>query len=139
MKNERWWRGVWRLIDPKISLASLASMFVGACAAARDGPLDCGWLGLTVLGILALEAAKNASGEVVDFDSGTDRAVAPEDRSPFSGGKRVLVDGLLTRGQTKGVALAGYAMGGAIGLAIVLAREPGVLWLGVAGVGLAFF
>jgi hypothetical protein len=43
---------------------------------------------------------QNASGELYDHDSGTDRAVAPEDRSPFSGGKRVLADGLLTRAQT---------------------------------------
>lgn len=137
MAFDRCWTGVWRLIDPKISLASLASMFVGVCAAAREGPLEWGWFALTVLGILALEAAKNASGEVVDFDSGTDLAVAAEDRSPYSGGKRVLVDRLLTRGQTKRVAAAGYVLGGAAGLAITLLREPGILWLGVAGMGLA--
>jgi len=38
------WAGVWRLADPKISLASIASMFVGACAAAREGTLAWGWL-----------------------------------------------------------------------------------------------
>ena len=79
--------GFWRLADPKISLASMASMLLGACAAALDGPLAPGWLALTVAGIFFLEVAKNASGEVVDWDSGTDQAVAPEDRSPFSGGK----------------------------------------------------
>ncbi|HLN57948.1 MAG TPA: 1,4-dihydroxy-2-naphthoate octaprenyltransferase, partial [Thermoanaerobaculia bacterium] len=78
----------------------MASMFLGACAAAREGPLAPVWLAVTVAGILAIEVAKNASGEVFDFDSGTDLAVAPEDRSPFSGGKRVLVDGLLTRRET---------------------------------------
>lgn len=88
--------GFWRLADPRISLASMASMFLGAAAAARDGALAWGRLAVTVLGIFAIEVAKNASGELVDWDSGTDRAVTPEDRSPFSGGKRVLVDGLLT-------------------------------------------
>ena len=94
------WAGFWRLADPKISLASFAGMFLGACAAAGDRALSWGWLLLTVFGIFAIEIAKNASGEIVDFDSGTDQAVLPDDRCPFSGGKRVLVDRLLTRGQT---------------------------------------
>jgi len=130
--------GIWRLADPKISLASLASMFLGAAAAARDGALAPAWLALTVAGILCIEVAKNASGEVVDFDSGTDVAIASEDRSPFSGGKRVLVDGLLTRAQTIMVAVVSYALGIASGLVIVLLHEPHVLWLGVAGVACAY-
>ncbi len=131
--------GLWRLADPKISLASFAAMFLGACVAARDGLLSWPWLALTVLGIFFIEVAKNASGEIVDFDSGTDQAVAPEDRSPFSGGKRVLIDGLLTRRQTTGIATAGYAFGIAGGLFIVIYREPQILWLGLAGVALAYF
>jgi 1,4-dihydroxy-2-naphthoate octaprenyltransferase len=132
-------RGFWRLADPKISLASFAGLWLGAAAAAREGPLAWGWLGLTVLGIFALEVAKNASGEVFDLDSGTDLAILPEDRSPFSGGKRVLVDGLLSRRQAWGIALAGYFLTTLCGLLIVLYREPGVLWIGMAGVALAFF
>jgi 1,4-dihydroxy-2-naphthoate octaprenyltransferase len=131
--------GIWRLADPKITLASVASMLLGAAAAARDGSLSLPWLGLTVLAIFFIEAAKNASGELFDFESGTDQAVAPEDRSPFSGGKRVLVDGLLTRRQTRALAGLGYALGASVGLAIVLLREPRVLWLGVVGMACAFF
>lgn len=132
-------RGIFRLADPKITLASVASMVLGGALAARDGPLAWGWLALTVFGIFCLEAAKNASGEIVDFDSGTDLGIAPEDRSPFSGGKRVIVDRLLTRGETALVAAAFYGLGVAAGLAIVAFREPAVLWIGVAGVLLAFF
>jgi 1,4-dihydroxy-2-naphthoate octaprenyltransferase len=131
--------GVGRLADPKISLASMASILLGAAAAAAAGPIHPGWLALTVLGIFALEVAKNASGEIYDFDSGADLAVAEEDRSPFSGGKRVLVDGLLSRRQTWVVAGAGYAVGIAAGVAITILREPAVLPLGLAGVSLAFF
>jgi len=131
--------GFWRLADPKISLASFAGMFLGVCAAARDGDLSWGWLWLTVLGIFSIEIAKNASGEIVDFDSGTDQAVLPEDQSPFSGGKRVLVDRLLTRGQTIAISTSAYTAGIAIGLVIAVYREPQVIWFGVAGVGLAFF
>ncbi len=131
--------GVWRVADPKITLASVASMVVGACAAAFDGPIHWGWLAVTVLGVFCIEAAKNASGEIFDWDSGTDQAITEEERSPFSGGKRVIVDGLLTRRQTAVVAALFYTGGIAAGLAVVFAREPHVLWLGLVGVGLAFF
>jgi 1,4-dihydroxy-2-naphthoate octaprenyltransferase len=131
--------GLWRLADPKISLASFSGMFLGASAAAREGPLSAPWLALTVLGVFAIEVAKNASGEIVDFDSGADLAVAPEDRSPFSGGKRVLVDGLLTRRQTAAIAGASYGIGIALGLVIAFFRAPGVLLPGVLGLGAALF
>lgn len=131
--------GVWRVADPKITLASVASMLVGAGAAAYDGPIAWGWLGLTVLAVFCVEAAKNASGEVFDWDSGADRLLDADERTPFSGGKRVIVDGLLTRGQTAVVALAFYLAAIAAGLAIVLVREPDVFWVGLAGVALAFF
>jgi 1,4-dihydroxy-2-naphthoate polyprenyltransferase len=137
--GEAFGAGLWRVGDPKISLASMASMALGAAAAARDGPLAWGWLALTVSGIFLIEVAKNASGEVFDFDSGVDLAVAPQDRSPFSGGKRVLVDRLLTRRQTIGIAIVAYALGGSAGLVIAAAREPRVLGLGLAGAALAVF
>jgi 1,4-dihydroxy-2-naphthoate polyprenyltransferase len=130
--------GIWRLADPKISLASAASMFLGACAAAAVVPLDWGWLALTVLGIFAIEVAKNTSGEIFDFDSGADLAVTPQDRTPFSGGKRVLVEGLLTREQTWLIAAACYALGVGIGLSIALWRAPAVAAIGVMGVVLAY-
>ena len=141
--NQSWggrsfWTGVWRVVDPKITLASAASLFLGTAAAARDGALHVGFLALTILGIFLLEAAKNMSGELFDWDSGTDARVAPEDRSPFSGGKRVLVDQLMTRPQTIAVAFVLYALGGGVGLLIAM-HEPRVLWLGLAGAGIAFF
>jgi 1,4-dihydroxy-2-naphthoate polyprenyltransferase len=131
--------GFWRLADPKITLASMASILLGAAAAVHVGATAWGWLALVMLGIFALEWAKNASGEVFDFASGADQAVSAADRSPFSGGKRVLVDGLITVRETWAIAIAGYAIAIAVGLAIALLRAPAVLWLGLAGVALAFF
>lgn len=121
------WVGLWRLADPKISLASFAAMFLGACAAARDGELSWKWPALSLIGIFAIEVAKNASDEIFDFDLGTDRAIAPEDRSPFSGGKRVLIGHLLTRGQTVAISAVSYLLGVLIGLIIVAYRDPRVL------------
>jgi 1,4-dihydroxy-2-naphthoate octaprenyltransferase len=131
--------GVWRLADPKISLASVTSMALAAGAAMRAGEMSILWLVLTVLGILAIEVAKNASGEVVDWDSGTDAGIRPDERTPFSGGKRVIVDGLLTREQTVRVAVVSYATGIAIGAVIATVREPRVWFFGVVGVACAFF
>ncbi|MAT93090.1 MAG: 1,4-dihydroxy-2-naphthoate octaprenyltransferase [Halioglobus sp.] len=130
--------GFWRLADPKISLASFAGLFMAACCAARDSGLAPGWLALTVFGVFCVEVAKNASGEVVDFASGTDQAVQPGDRSPFSGGKRVLVDGLLTAAQCRAIAGGFFLAAIVSGLVIVACRDSRVLWLGIAGLALAW-
>ena len=130
--------GLWRLADPRLTLASLSSITLGTAAAAREGPIHVGWLVVTVAGIVALEVAKNASGEVSDFASGADQAVRPEERSPFSGGRRVLVDGLLSCRQAKAISAITYTIGALCGLAIVLGDEPKVLVVGVAGVVLAW-
>ena len=139
LENLDWKKGLWRLADPKISLASLASIFLGACAAAYSGPLSTSWLVVTLFGVFCVEVAKNASGEIYDFQSGTDLLIAPEDRTPFSGGKRVLVDGLLTKRQTVTIACLAYGSGILLGLIIVVLRNPDVLWLGVFGTAAAFF
>ncbi|HDY83365.1 MAG: 1,4-dihydroxy-2-naphthoate octaprenyltransferase [Gammaproteobacteria bacterium] len=133
------WRGFWRLADPKISLASFAGIFLGACMAAADQHLAWGWLALTVLGVFCVEVAKNASGEVVDYDSGTDLAVDAIDRSPFSGGKRVLVDELLTHNQTRTIAAVFFLTAIIIGLIIAGLRDWRVLVPGVIGIGLAWY
>ncbi|MCA9591966.1 MAG: prenyltransferase [Myxococcales bacterium] len=133
------WRGIWRIADPKITLASVASMILGAALAGYDGAISWGWLAITVLGIFCVEAAKNASGEIVDWDSGTDQALRDDERTPFSGGKRVLVDRLMSRGQLAVVAGVFYVLATVAGLLIVGYREPLVFWLGVAGMALAFF
>ncbi len=131
--------GFWRLADPKITLASMSSIALGTAAAVRSGAFAWGWLLLVMLGIFGLEWAKNASGEIFDFASGADQAVTESERSPFSGGKRVLVDGLLSVRETWAIAIAGYALCIAAGLIIVIWREPSVIWLGLTGVALAFF
>ena len=125
--------GFWRLADPKITLASI---FLGACLAAADGEIHAAWLALTVFAFFAIEVAKNASGDIYDYE--TDVAVAAADRTDFSGGKRVLVDGLLSVRQTWAIAIVFYALGIAAGIAIVLWREPLAAWPGIIGLLLAW-
>ena len=125
--------GLWRLADPKISLTSAASMYLGISVATSEGHFSLTWIAVTFIAFFAVEVAKNAWGDVFDYDSGNDLAVAPEDRTAFSGGKRVLVDGLLTRRQTWAIA-TGFTLGSfALGLVIVLLREPAALWIGAVG------
>jgi 1,4-dihydroxy-2-naphthoate octaprenyltransferase len=124
--------GFWRLADPKISITSVASMAIGASLAAGDGGFSWPWLLVLGLAMFCMEVAKNAWGDVIDYDSGTDLAVRPEDRTDFSGGKRVLVDGLLSRGQTWVIAGLFTLAGLALGALIVFLREPAVFWLGTA-------
>jgi 1,4-dihydroxy-2-naphthoate octaprenyltransferase len=124
--------GLWRLADPKISITSAASMAIGAAMAADAPDFSWGWLGLLALAMFCMEVAKNAWGDIYDYDSGTDLAVAAEDRTDFSGGKRVLVDGLLTRGQTWAIAAGFSAAGLALGALMVFLREPSLFALGCA-------
>jgi 1,4-dihydroxy-2-naphthoate polyprenyltransferase len=130
MKNFQ--TGLWRLADPKISITSAASMAIGAAMAYRDGDFSWLWLAVLAAAMFCMEVAKNAWGDIFDYDSGTDLAVLPEDRTDFSGGKRVLVDELLTRRQTWAIAAAFSAGGLCLGALIVFGREPTVFWLGTA-------
>jgi len=132
MRN-RFWTGFWRLADPKISLTSVASIYIGAAVAISESAFSSVWLAVLLVAFFAIEVAKNAWGDVIDYDSGTDQAVAPEDRTAFSGGKRVLVDNLLTRRQTWAMAAGFTLVGLAAGAAIVFLREPAAFWIGVAG------
>jgi len=113
-------------------------MAVGTAAAARVVDLDWCWLAVLGIALFCMEVAKNAWGDIYDYDSGTDLAVRPEDRTNFSGGKRVLVDGLLSRRQTWAVALLFGAAGISLGAAIVFLREPAVFWLGAVGLALGW-
>jgi 1,4-dihydroxy-2-naphthoate octaprenyltransferase len=137
--KKTFWQGFWRLADPKISLASFAGVYLAASMAAAEQSLHMGWLALTVLGVFCVEVAKNASGEVVDYDSGTDLAITAEQRSPFSGGKRVLVDGLLSRQQAWWIAGVFFSAAILIGLVMVILLDVRILWPGVIGMALAWY
>ena len=130
--------GFWRLADPKISITSVASMAIGAALAARDGSVSWYWLLVMGLAMFCMEVAKNAWGDVYDYDSGTDQAVQPEDRTDFSGGKRVLVDNILTRRQTWAIALLFGAAGLVLGAMMVFLHEPSIFWLGTAALVLGW-
>ena len=51
MERTDFWRGLWRLADPRVTLASASSLLIGAAAAADAGALDARWLLATAAGV----------------------------------------------------------------------------------------
>ena len=125
--------GLWRLADPKIALASLVPFCVGAALAWRDTRrLDFGLAAAAFLVLFLIEVGKNAVNDLYDFRSGADTAVLPNERTPYSGGKRVLVDHLLTERDLVVIAWLAFAIAGVAGFAIAFERQPLLLLLGAA-------
>lgn len=121
--------GVWRLVDPKIALAS-AVPFVAGIALAIDQVEVVAW-GLALAAYVAVflvEVGKNAVNDLCDFE--TDRLVTDEERSPFSGGKRTLVDGLLTRRDLTVITWIAFAIAGMIGLEVASRSRASLLLIG---------
>lgn len=133
------WQGLRRLTDLRITLpTSLSSIYLGVAVARQQHGLDHAWLVVTVVAFFTIEVAKEAWGDIFDYKSGDDLAVAPKDRTPFSGGDRVLVKHLLTRAETWAIAGTFAAGGLALGAVIVFLREPAALWIGTLGFLLAW-
>lgn len=126
--------GVLRLVDPKIATASFIPFLVGVALARHDG----GFLSLEIvvgglLALLAIETSKNAVNDLYDFRSGADLGLREDERTPFSGGKRVLVDGLLTEEETAHVAVLALLAAIALGGLVALIARPSLLGLGAVG------
>lgn len=136
----RFWKGFWQIADPKIWIASTVPMAVGgALAYAHSGIFHWGWFLCGAAAIYLLETGKNAVNEYIDYRTGVDRFVSPANRTPFSGGKKTIIDGKLTLRENLVIGAVTIALGSLLGLYIVFTREFNVLWIGLAGVFFALF
>ena len=125
--------GLWRLADPKIALASLVPFCVGAAFAWRlTDRIDLAIAAPAFLAIFLVEVGKNSFNDLYDFRSGVDPAVRPEERSPYSRGKRVLVDGVLAERDLVVIAWIAFTLAAAIGAGVAFATKPVLLLLGAA-------
>ena len=123
--------GVWRLADPKIALASLVPFAAGtALAFDLRGTVDWSLAAAAYVAIFLVEAGKNAVNDLYDFRSGADSAVLPDERSPFSGGKRTLVDAVLTEEDLIRIAGVAFALAGFAGIAVARNSDARLLLLG---------
>lgn len=132
--GRRLWQGFWQLADPKIWIASTVPMLVAvALAYAKTGSLDWGWLAIAFVGVYLIEIGKNAVNEFFDFLSGADRYVVGDQRTPFSGGKKTIIQGKLSLFETGVIAVVTLFAAFLIGVYIALYCEPRIFWIGMAG------
>lgn len=130
--------GLWRLADPKIALASLVPFAVGTVLA-FDQHMFVIWplFFAAYAAVFLVEVGKNAVNDIYDFRSGADTAVRPEERSPFSGGKRTLVDHLMTENDLVVVAWIAFGIAGIIGVEVALRSSLQLLLLGAAAAAIS--
>lgn len=137
---KRLWKGFWQIADPKIWVASTIPMLVGAALSyGITGRFSLPWFLLSLVGIYFIEIGKNSSNEYVDYKTGVDRNIAPENRTPFSGGKKTIVQGKLSLDEVLYIAIGTFLIACGIGLIIVIFREPKILWVGILGVFISIF
>lgn len=136
-----WIKGFWQVADPKIWIASVIPMVVGAFVAFCFGnnikPLGLLWFFFAAAGVFLVEIAKNALNEVVDYHFGVDPGIDEEHRTPFSGGKKSIVQGRLDITQCLVIAAVCFTAAGFIGLVLSIFIEPKVFLIGLAGFLLA--
>ncbi len=96
------------------------------------------YFALTMLGGLALHAGANVSNDYFDHISNNDE-VNKEFVSPFTGGSRVIQEGLLTPRAVLIGSLVCYAIAAIIGIYLTLQIGTMILWLGIIGAVSGFF
>lgn len=137
---ERLIKGTWRLANPKIWIASIIPMLLGGAAAYKEtGHFYWYWFIVSIAGIFLIETGKHAINEAVDYFTGVDRFVAPDKRTPFSGGRKTIVDGTLSLLEVSIIGILAMGAAALVGLYIVAFREFSVLWIGLAGFFIAAF
>ena len=117
--------------------AVIVPTLVGTALAWRNGTFHWGYFLLTLMGIICINAGLDLSNDYFDHVVGTDDV--NDELTPFSGGSRVIQEGILAPRQVLGASLLFYAVGIAIGLYLAVTRGWPVLLLGSIGVFLAFF
>ncbi|PCN50248.1 1,4-dihydroxy-2-naphthoate octaprenyltransferase [Candidatus Geothermarchaeota archaeon ex4572_27] len=130
-------RSVWvwiRVVRLKFFLAGIPSIILGTAIAWHRGaafnPL---YFALALCGVVFAMAGCYTFNEYFDFKSGVDTAVRPEDITPFSGGSRVLPDGLIQPYSVFKAGLVFWTLAFAIGVYLALMRGWVVLLLAFAG------
>lgn len=121
------------------STATVIPIVLGAVIAWSDtGIFLWGRFWLTLAGGLIIHFATNMSNDYFDYVSGCDEANPTP--TPFSGGSRVIPEGLIAPKKILYASLIGFGIGAAIGLYLNYVSGGNViLLLGLIGIPLAFF
>jgi 1,4-dihydroxy-2-naphthoate octaprenyltransferase len=105
----------------------------GAMAYGLTGKFSPLWFLISMIGVFFIEIGKNSANDLVDFKSGVDLLVTPDKQTPFSGGKRAIVEGNLTLRQAAWITAFTLFAGSAVGVFIAIYREPAILIIGWIG------
>jgi 1,4-dihydroxy-2-naphthoate octaprenyltransferase len=120
-------------------LFAVVPLATGSAVAYRYYPDQFSWpyFFLSLAAILLLHAGAIAYNDYFDFRSGAD--LIRRERTPFTGGTGILIEGLLKPWQVLAAGCLCFALCIAIGMFIVFTRSPIIFLFGVAGVGLGIF
>lgn len=139
-KRETGWVKKWltALRAPFFS-ATILPILLGTVIAMQGGFFFDFWgLFYTILGMLAIHAGVNLANDYFDHKSGNDELNL--NATPFSGGSRVIQDGLIPPRHILYVSLGFLLVGSLIGLYLnTLAGGNMILLIGLLGVGIGFF
>lgn len=113
---------------------TIIPVVIGAVEAARIGRFDTVLFGLCLVGALLFHGAANVINDYFDYRGGTDNV--NRYHNLFSGGSRVIQDGLLTPRQTLALGVTLLSVGIAIGLYLTTRVGPMVLVFGITGTAL---
>ncbi|MCX8195924.1 MAG: prenyltransferase [Acidilobaceae archaeon] len=123
-------RAFWRLFRPRTALSTAFASLGGAFYAGLPEGKEVLYLFLTLLGVTLAHFAVNALNEYVDYRSGLDFRTR---RSPFSGGTKVLVDGLLRPRDALAAFAVTFSIASAAGLYLTYERGLLVLLFSIIG------
>jgi len=119
--------------------ASIVPVVLGAVIAWEGaGAFHWGYFLLTLIAAMAVHAGINIANDYFDHLSGND-PINVEFVSPFTGGSRLIQEGLLSPREVLIESLFFFALGSAIGFYLTWARGPIVLLLGLIGLFSGFF
>jgi 1,4-dihydroxy-2-naphthoate polyprenyltransferase len=111
--------------------ATIVPVVIGSVEAARTGHFNLVLFILTLLGAVAFQGAANVINDYFDYRGGTDNI--NRYHNLFSGGSRVIQDGLLTPNQTLGLGISLLLFGIIVGLYLVFRSGIMVLYIGIIG------
>lgn len=119
--------------------AVIIPVLLGTAIAANHG-VEIGWLNfiLTLIGAVCIHAGINVANDYFDHINGTDD-LNEDFVSPFTGGSRVIQDGLLRPKEVLTGAFVFLAIGCLIGLYLSYVKGPVILLIGVFGILTGYF
>ncbi len=116
--------------------AAVVPILLGSAMGWHAGSFNWLYFLLALVGGVAAQAGSNVLNDYFDHLYGND--AANESPTPFSGGSRMIQEGLLSSRQTLAISLTAYAITVVIGLVLAALRGWPLLVIGVIGIALSF-